>query len=166
MTRGLYCPPGIPPGFRRNPVHSGNSGGMRFGSGASQIGIFIPRMETGIGIFPESHSRNHVPGIGRNGIRRNQYILNNTKLGITQIGQPWFKRRHVTHFFPPPLSIPTTTTLPRRRRRSPGDCSRLGQASGTTTATTSPPPRHTTRTRTATATSHDEEDDHDCHITQ
>ena len=95
--------------------------------------------------FPEwrlewAYSWNPIPGIGRNGIRGNQYILNNTKLGITQIGQPWFKRRHVTHFFPPPLSIPTTTILPRRRRRTPGECPRgecprSGQARTTTTTT-------------------------------
>ena len=58
LRRGVYCSPGIDPRFWRNPVHSGNSAGMRFGSGASQIGIFIPG--TGIG--------NHVPGIGQNGI--------------------------------------------------------------------------------------------------
>ena len=43
-------------------------------------------------------------------------ILSNPKFGNTQIGPPWFKRRRVTHFFPPPLSTPTTTILPRRHR--------------------------------------------------
>jgi hypothetical protein len=60
--RGLYCPPRIPPGIRGIPGDSGNSGGIRFGSGVCQIGIFhsrafrgnaarnwlIPGMETGI----------------------------------------------------------------------------------------------------------------------
>jgi len=33
IFRGLYCPPQIPTGILRNPVHSGHSGGMDFWQG-------------------------------------------------------------------------------------------------------------------------------------
>ena len=36
-ARGLYCPPLIPAGIRRNPGNSRNSGGINFGRGACQI---------------------------------------------------------------------------------------------------------------------------------
>ena len=40
--RGLYCPPLIPAGIRRNPGNSRNSRGIKFGRGACQIDEMIP----------------------------------------------------------------------------------------------------------------------------
>jgi len=58
---GLYCPPLIPAGIWGNLINLGNSRGIIFGSGASQIWISITRgmqtwfgileMQTGITIF-------------------------------------------------------------------------------------------------------------------
>ena len=69
---GLYCPPLIPAGIRRNPGNSRNSNGMNFGPGACQTDQTILtefRMEFK---FRRNGSRNHpegiLPGMRWNGI--------------------------------------------------------------------------------------------------
>ena len=42
LSGGLYRPPLIPAGIRRNPGNSRNSGGIKFGRGACQIDTMIP----------------------------------------------------------------------------------------------------------------------------
>jgi hypothetical protein len=70
VPRGLYCPPLIPAGIRRNPGDSRNSAGIKFGRGTCQIDKMIPaefrtefkfRRNAGItidGITPERIPRN------------------------------------------------------------------------------------------------------------
>src|SRR6266446_5360347 len=111
--RGLYCPPLIPAGIRPESEDSGNSGGIRFGTGTSQIKNSIPAEYPMESAYSRNADRNAIPGIDRNGIRRN--VNNNlSKLGNCPYWVTRFKRRHVTSFFPPPAlsSPPPPSSLP------------------------------------------------------
>jgi hypothetical protein len=90
MCGGLYCPPPIPPGIRGNQI-------WQWG---------LPNWNG-----DRNHGMELIPGIDRNGIRGNLYFLLVIIINY-QIGQPWFKRCHITSFFPPPLLPPPPSSPP------------------------------------------------------
>ena len=79
--RGLYCPPLILAGIRRNPGNSRNSIGIKFGRWTCQIDSMIPtefRMEFK---FRRNGSRNHPEGINSwNSTERNPVPLSHAQI--------------------------------------------------------------------------------------
>ena len=77
--RGLYCPPLIPAGIRRNPGNSWNSGGIKFGRGACQIDQVIPTEFRTEFKFRRNGSWNHPEGMNSgNSTERNPVPLCST----------------------------------------------------------------------------------------
>ena len=60
---GLYCPPLIPARIRPELEDSGNSGGIRFGRGTSQIENSIPAESSPESAYSRNADRNDRNGI-------------------------------------------------------------------------------------------------------
>ena len=103
--RGLYCPPLIPAGIRRNPVNSRNSIGINFGTVACQVDKTI-LAECGTEWFWESH--------GRNGPRMRGMESTMPKSSIGKCRHSiWVSS---THQFLLPQPPPPSSTTPTHRR--------------------------------------------------
>jgi hypothetical protein len=145
---GLYCPPLIPAGIRRNPGNSRNSGGIKFSRGTCQIGKTIPaefrtefkfRRNAGItidGITPERNPRN----------RPNR---------ASAFADARFGRHQQTYILsplpPPPSTTPTLCHLLANVTSSPLPHHRHRQRSAASTSIRRPQRAHNERRGNATS---------------
>ena len=117
---GLYCPPLIPAGIRRNPGNSRNSGGIKFGRGACQIDSMIPPEW-----FLEFPGRNQFPEF--NGTESGPFTTTHTMPSHAQIDRRCLLTINLGVVNnPQPYSLTTTTihnalppSPPRHRHQRP-----------------------------------------------